>query len=124
MSEVGLKGRNDQDVFNYAWRTRRLLLTHDEDFWNDRQFPEHRNPGVVILPGADGNNEDMYRGLVWMTWLVTRDPGRWRKRKVKITRDGDGFIKGRYQTTGAMTTDHYRMPWGRAPAAEWIAPDG
>src|SRR4051812_47015148 len=74
VSEVGLKGRDDRGVFNYAWRTRRILLTHDEDFWNDPQFPEHRNPGVVILPGADGNNKDMLYGLVRMLLLVTRDP--------------------------------------------------
>jgi hypothetical protein len=31
-----------------------VLLTHDKDYLNDRQYPFHRNPGVIILPGEEG----------------------------------------------------------------------
>lgn len=57
--QVGLNGHDDRAVFACAWRHRRILLTQDQDFWDDRQFPEHRNPGLVILPGANGNQTDM-----------------------------------------------------------------
>src|SRR5215831_10238720 len=45
-----LNGRRDEDVFAAAWRKRRILLTQDRDFLDDRKFPRHRNPGVVVLP--------------------------------------------------------------------------
>jgi predicted nuclease of predicted toxin-antitoxin system len=72
--QVGLNGHDDNAVFAFAWRHRRILLTHDEDFWDDRHFPEHRNPGLVILPGANGNQTDMILGLVWMLLKERRAP--------------------------------------------------
>jgi predicted nuclease of predicted toxin-antitoxin system len=106
---AGINGRDDQAVFAFAWRQRRILLTHDEDFWDDRRFPEHRNPGVVILPGANGNERDMIRGLWWMSLLMVRSPEYWRKQKVRITRDGEVYTRFRNRQTGAMVTTRYRF---------------
>jgi hypothetical protein len=33
VSEVGLSGHPDENVFNFAYKDDRILLTHDEDFW-------------------------------------------------------------------------------------------
>ncbi len=61
-SEFGLLGRSDEDIFAEAWRERRIVITHDTDFLNDRRFPPHRNPGIVLVrPGSDGHDEE---GLV------------------------------------------------------------
>jgi len=51
--ELSLEGRSDEEVFARAWAEDRILLTHDTDFLDDRRFPPHRNPGVVVLPGAE-----------------------------------------------------------------------
>jgi predicted nuclease of predicted toxin-antitoxin system len=56
VEESGLKGRCDEDVLAFAWREKRVLLTLDHDYENDRRFPEHRNPGVVILSGGSGDS--------------------------------------------------------------------
>ena len=56
VGDVGLCGRSDQDVFAYAWRKNLIILTHDSDFLDDHQFPFHRNPGVIVLPGAEGDD--------------------------------------------------------------------
>jgi predicted nuclease of predicted toxin-antitoxin system len=50
--DVGLAGKSDEDLAAYAWRERRMLWTHDRDFLDDRIVPQHRNPGIVVLPGA------------------------------------------------------------------------
>lgn len=55
VSDFGLIGRSDEEVFSVAWRKRRIILTHDRDFLDDQRFPFHRNPGVVVLPGAQGD---------------------------------------------------------------------
>src|SRR6516162_2005349 len=105
--QVGLNGRDDRAVFAYAWRHRRILLTHDEGFWNDRRFPEHRNPGLVILPGANGDQTDWINGLWWMMLMMDRGPEYWRKHKVRITRDGEVYRRLRDWKTGAMVTKRY-----------------
>ena len=74
VDDVGLRGHSDEDVLAFAHREDRILLTHDRDFLNDRQFPPTRNPGVVILPGANGNDERLVTGL--MDLLVTLAPYR------------------------------------------------
>jgi Domain of unknown function (DUF5615) len=115
--DVGLAGCDDEPVFAYAWKHRRILLTHDNDFWDDQRFPEHRNPGLAILPGANGDQSDMINGLVWMKMLMDRDPEQWQKQKVRITGNGDVYIKFRPWRTGAVETRHYRFT-GKG-AMEW-----
>jgi predicted nuclease of predicted toxin-antitoxin system len=116
---AGISGRDDQTVFAFAWRHRRILLTQDEDFWDDRRFPERRNPGVVILPGANGDQTDMIRALVWMSLLVGRGPEQWRKQKVRITRDGEVYTRFREWKTGAMVTKRFRFN-RRGPMEEFV----
>jgi predicted nuclease of predicted toxin-antitoxin system len=61
--DVGLGGKDDQDVFAFAWRERRIILTHDKDFMDDRQFPFNRNPGVLVLPGEEGEFEPLFNAV-------------------------------------------------------------
>ena len=63
VSEVGLSGHSDEDVLAFAERDDRILLTHDEDFLDDRSFPPHRNPGVIILPGGSGDEAALVQAL-------------------------------------------------------------
>ena len=37
--EVGIAGQPDENVFQYAQRHRRIILTHDDDFFNNFMFP-------------------------------------------------------------------------------------
>jgi predicted nuclease of predicted toxin-antitoxin system len=117
--DIGINGQDDEVVFAQAWRHRRILLTHDGDFWDDRRFPEHRNPGIVILPGAEGDQTDMISGLAWMTGIMDRDPEMWLKRKVRITRDGNVYIKSRRRRTRVMEIAHYQFTNG-THALLWV----
>ena len=42
VGDVGLGGHSDENVFAFAWKDNRVLLTHDRDFLNDQRFPPHR----------------------------------------------------------------------------------
>jgi len=82
VDDGALRGHCDEDVLAFAHREDRILLTHDRGFLNDRQFPPNRNPGVVILPGANGNEErlvikrdfyaEMCRVEGWSTRVLAR----------------------------------------------------
>ncbi len=50
VEDAHLANHSDEDIFAYAWRSDRIILTHDGDFLDDRRFPLNRNPGVIILP--------------------------------------------------------------------------
>src|SRR5437899_10570933 len=47
--------KQQDDMFHYekAKQLKRYLLTRDEDFWNDVQYPLHASPGVIILAAKD-----------------------------------------------------------------------
>lgn len=57
VGDVGLVGHDDKTVFAYAWKTKRLILTHDMDYLDDKRFPFHRNPWVIVLPVAEGDGD-------------------------------------------------------------------
>src|SRR5215813_9419803 len=57
-----LNGRSDEEVFAAAWRERRILLTQDRDFLDDRRFPPNRNAGIVVL--LAGHDEALVSALM------------------------------------------------------------
>ena len=86
--DVGLKRRSDEDVLAHAWREQRVLLTHDKDFLDDRRFPPHRNPGVVILPGASGADEALVDGLRAILSIIAPYRKAFRRFKIEVTEGG------------------------------------
>lgn len=63
INDVGLIGQPDEKVFAYARKQNRIILTHDKDFLDDQKYPLKISPGVVVLPGASGNNIALIRAL-------------------------------------------------------------
>src|SRR5512142_276606 len=47
--------RQTDDTLHYqkARELNRYLITHDEDFWNDRNFPLKTCPGLILLTTTD-----------------------------------------------------------------------
>jgi predicted nuclease of predicted toxin-antitoxin system len=107
VGEVGLAGRSDDDVFAFAWRNRRMVWTHDRDFLDDTRFPEHRNPGIVVLPGAGGNNQAMSIGVNTARSVFGHAPDTWHKTKSVVSPTGEMTIRSRRQ--GKIETRRYRM---------------
>ena len=62
--EAGLSGHPDENVLALAHREDRVLLTHDADYLDSDRFPLHRNPGIVLLPGAQGDVYTLVRSLM------------------------------------------------------------
>lgn len=101
--DYGLGGKADQCVFAYAWREERLLLTHDKDYLNDKEFPFHRNPGVIVLPGENGEEQPLFLALRTMLNIFGRHGGIFPNAKIVIDssnvwnvrnyRKADGYIE-------------------------------
>ena len=112
---IGLEAKDDAAVFAYAWRKKRVLLTHDRGFLNDSRFPENRNPGVVVLPGGSGEMERFWDALHHTMQLVGRNPEEWRGAKVTIGANGEVAIKQRNTGTGVMETRRYMFTQSGPP---------
>ena len=48
-SEIKLSRASDQEVFHYAQRSHRVLLTFDHGFGNITQFPIRNSNGIVLI---------------------------------------------------------------------------
>ncbi len=115
--DVGLKGKHDSTVAAYAWRENRMIWTHDADFLNDRVVPENSNPGVVVLPGAGGDQGAMLTGLA--VAIAVFGHGEWARTKALINSAGEMTIWSRKVETGAVTSTRYRMTKGEHPEI-WV----
>ncbi|PYK16622.1 MAG: hypothetical protein DME55_11825 [Verrucomicrobia bacterium] len=119
VTDVGLGGKPDEDIFAFAWRDDRIILTHDEDFLDDRRFPPHRNPGVIILPGAIGQTPGLLDAVSGVLRLVGPYRGAHRRAKIQITEEGIWTIKG--FPKGAVSLKKRRVKFGRhGEVWEWI----
>jgi len=112
IDDVGLAGHSDEDVCAFAFREGRLILTHDADFLDDRRFPPHRNPGVIVLPGGSGDEDALIRALGNALLIVGKYPDHYRRSKVAISTDGTITIRKRNIDTGAMENTKYRFTPG------------
>ena len=117
--DVGLAGKDDNAIASYGWRERRMIWTHDADFLDDRLVPEHRNPGVVVLPGGDGDQRAMIMGLAVAISVFGHGPQTWRRSKSRISPTGEMTIRSRDRSTGAVTSTRYRMTKGEF-AEIWV----
>ncbi len=119
VKDVGLSGRSDEEVFAYAWRDKRMVWTHDRDFLDDARFPEHRNPGVLVLPGGDGDQHAMAVGILTALAVFGRGKETWGQTKSTISPLGEMSIRRRHHASGKIEASRYRLPRGRN-AEEWI----
>jgi predicted nuclease of predicted toxin-antitoxin system len=98
--DIGLGGHSDEDVMAYAWREKRILLTHDKDFLDDRRFPPHRNAGVIVLPGANGGTEVLDRELARILITIGQHGDAYRGCKVCVWNDGTWSIRYQHSPSG------------------------
>jgi len=109
VADVGLQGHSDEDVFAFAHRDDRILLSHDTDFLDDRRFPPHRNPGVIVLPGGSGDEEALGAGLGRALSVVGHLREVYRGAKVSVSRDGTITVRSRDLNSGAMKNTRYQF---------------
>jgi predicted nuclease of predicted toxin-antitoxin system len=106
--DVGLTGKSDEDIAAYAWRENRMVWTHDRDFLDDKVLPEHRNPGVVVLPGGDGKQDAMVGGLRTALTVFGHGGQMWKKSKTVVTADGELTVRSR-DSSGRITSSRFRL---------------
>lgn len=107
-SEVGLCGHPDENLLSYAYKYDRILLTHDEDFLDDRKFPPHRNPGIIVLPGASGDFKDLIRAIHETLPAICGFREVFRGSKTHVLANGISVTSMRNFQTGAVERRRFR----------------
>jgi hypothetical protein len=117
--EAGLVGHDDTDVFAYAWREDRVILTKDDGYLDDRRFPSHRNPGVVVLPDEAGDFAAFVSAMRMVLAVVGPTRELWRGTKIAVDRGGVVTVVLREFDTGKMTRMRLRSN-DAGDLEEWV----
>ena len=65
--DVGLRGKSDPEVFEYAQQDNRLLITCDMGFSNILNFPPSANHGILVVRVPDSKSIDSFNHEVLRT---------------------------------------------------------
>lgn len=89
-SEDNLASRSDNDILAWAQRSKRVLITLDRDFWNDRKFPLRSVPGVIFVDVAPDDIDAALQafGLLYGTFASSYPLDWWRRMKARATPEG------------------------------------
>ncbi len=63
---TGIAGENDSDelIWNRAKSQNAIILSLDKgDFWNDKKFPLHESPGLILIASREQNVEVHIKAL-------------------------------------------------------------
>jgi len=117
-TESGLKGHSDEDHLAAAHRDSRVLLTFDQDFLDERKFPPHRNPGIVVLPRGVPDSK-LGRAIGFMLTYVAPVRMAWWNATITISPDGQITVRSQESESGRRRTWRYKVG-RRQPESEWI----
>lgn len=111
--ELNMAGQPDENIFAEARRQDRILLTHDDDLLDDGRFLPKLNPGIIVLPGAEGNEHALLSAIYRMLAIVGHLRALWRSTKIVIAADGTWSVRMFIQSEGRVTTTRYRFSKNR-----------
>jgi hypothetical protein len=115
VNEVGLVGRPDEDVLAFAWREKRIILTHNgKHFLDLRRHPPSRHPGVVAVPGANGEIDAYASAINQVLGYIGPFAGVWNNTFVNIEKGGIWNVT-LVDFTGARKRYRLRFPENRPP---------
>jgi predicted nuclease of predicted toxin-antitoxin system len=87
-----LQHRDDEFHYERARQLGRYLLTHDDDFWDDRRFPLRQSPGVIIIPKNEEGMTRLFpvllRKIIERDYNIDNGPRHLGGTKVRMTWDG------------------------------------
>ena len=107
--ELGINGQPDENVFAAARKNDRVLLTHDRDFLNDRRFSPQLNPGVVVLPGGDGNRRAIVNALDELLAIIGETRELWRATKIEISSESEWTVLTFNRDDGMVHKSRFRF---------------
>lgn len=119
VDDVGLRGCADEDIYAYARKDRRVILTHDDDFMNNRQFPITSSPGVVKIPGAAGDEAALVHAVSQLISMFGKLGDFFEKTKILISSEGVWTVFKYDYPSGKIEKSIYKFQ-RNGPTMEWV----
>jgi uncharacterized protein DUF5615 len=117
--EAGLRGHSDEDLFAFGWKRKRVIITNDDGFLDDRRYPFHRCPGVLIVPSPAKNFEGFADALASGLPVVGRYSGAFDREKIAIRSDGTWTVRGFSKEPGVHWKAQFKVD-EHGQAWEWV----
>jgi predicted nuclease of predicted toxin-antitoxin system len=107
--EIGINGQPDENVFAAARSRDRILLTHDRDFLSNRHFPPQLNPGLVVLPGGNGDRRALVNALDELLTIIGATRELWRATKIEISNHSEWTVLTFNRDDGIVHKSRFRF---------------
>ena len=119
IDDAGLEGHSDEDIYAYAHKERRVILTHDDHFMDNRIFPMTISPGVVKVPGGSGDEIALVQAVAQVISLFGKLGDFFENSKISITSAGIWTIFKFDRPSGRIEKRIYKFP-RNGDALEWV----
>jgi predicted nuclease of predicted toxin-antitoxin system len=107
--EIGINGQPDENVFAAAKSRDRILLTHDRDFLNNHRFSPRLNPGLVVLPGGNGDRRALVNALDELLAIIGETRELWRATKIEISSQNEWTVLTFNRDDGKVHKNRFRF---------------
>jgi len=121
VDEVGLRGHSDEDVYAYSYKENRVILTHDDDFLDNRLFPISICSGVVIIPGGSGDENALAKAVAGILTMFGNLGDFFNRKKISISSNGLWTVYIFDRSSGKINKSVYKFP-KHGNAMEWVEP--
>jgi len=81
---------SDKAILAWAKRSKRILLTLDRHFWDDKRFPLQNVPGIIFIDVPPDNVDNILKsfGLIYGTFACSYHLDWWEGTKARAIPDG------------------------------------
>lgn len=85
--ESNIATHEDNSILAWSKRNKRVLLTMDRDFWDDKKFPLQNIPGVIFIdvPPSDVDDGLEAFALIYRTLAISFPLDWWPNQKARVT---------------------------------------
>lgn len=116
VQEAGKRHHPDENHAAYALRERRVLLTLDRDYLDERKFPLIHCPAIVVFDFGPGSAQHIKRAFRCMR-VILRIPQFYDK-WAKIDAKPEGWIESMRYLNGTTSRTKFRLYRGKVQ--EWV----
>ena len=105
-----IRHRDDRTVFRSAWRLKRVLVTHDHDFLDDRLFPFSGCSGLLVLPTYGRVSLEFGNLLSAAVAMICRGREMWFHTKIVATRSFVLKVRTWEKSQGRVAAWDFQLP--------------
>ena len=107
--EAGYSTHPDENICQQANKRRKVLLTMDRDFWNDRKHPPQKTRGIIFIDIPPDQPEKAIAGLARFYALFAKyyPLNSWEGTKARITEYG--FVIKYRTREGRLSEDEFHL---------------